>query len=120
MANARPGPRGGGSGFIRKRGTREMKEYPVTSRELWTLGGLQAGSAFALGFAGWLASFWVSAREALDLASKDTPQQILGQWQAYADMAWYGMVGGGILAALLIGLSGLNVWGIIYDTKHYE
>jgi hypothetical protein len=67
MANTRPSPKGGATGFIRKRGTRDMKEYPVTSRELWTLGGLQAGSAFALSFAGWLAGFYLNARQAVDL-----------------------------------------------------
>jgi hypothetical protein len=97
-----------------------MKEFPVTSRELWTLGTLQAGSAAALGFAGWLAAFWVNAKQAIELADPATPARIMGQWQGYADMAFYGVIGSGVLAGLLLLISGLNVIGIIRETRHED
>lgn len=112
------GPRGGSSGFNRKPGVREMKEFPVTSRELWTLGGLQAGSAAALGFAGWLAGFYVNAKQAVAFADANTSAQIKGQWEGYADMAFYGVIGSFGLGIFLVLLSAWNVWGIIKDTSH--
>ncbi|MBX7496433.1 hypothetical protein K3172_11265 [Qipengyuania sp. 6B39] len=111
--------RGGASGFNRTPGVREMREYPVTSRELWTLGGLQASSALTLSLAGWLFGFWLNAKQALDLADRKTiPATALAQWEAYANLAWWGALGIGILGFLLMGLVGLNVWGIIKDTRH--
>lgn len=96
-----------------------MKEYPVTSRELWTLGGLQAGSALTLSLAGWLFGFWLNAKQALDLADKKTTQaNVLVQWEAYADLAFWGAAAVGLLGLFLIGLVGLNVWGILRDTSH--
>jgi len=125
MASTPPGsaspprsPRGGTSGFNRKPGVREMKEFPVTSRELWTLGGLQFGSAASLGFCGWLAGFWVNAKQTIAFADPHTSPQIMGQWQGYADMAFYGVVGSGLLGLFLIFLTGMNVRGIIKDTTH--
>jgi hypothetical protein len=118
MANTRPGPRGGASGFSRKPGVREMKEFPVTSRELWTLGGLQASSAVALSVAGWLAGFWLNAKQAVDLADRQLPPEVLGQWQAYSDMAFWGAILSGALGLGLLVLTGLNVRGIIKDTTH--
>ena len=118
MANTKSTPKGGTSGFNRRPGVREMKEFPVTSRELWTLGGLQAGSAGALSFAGWLVGFYINAKQAVDFAGHDVPRQVLGQWQGYADMALFGAIGASLLGIFLVGLSGFNVWWIIHDTKH--
>jgi hypothetical protein len=96
-----------------------MKEFPVTSRELWTLGGLQAGSALTLSLAGWLFGFWLNAKQAMDFADKRAMSElVLGQWRAYADLAWWGALGTGLLGLFLILLVGLNVWGIIKDTTH--
>ena len=92
MANTNSAPRGGTSGFNRRPGVREMKEFPVTSRELWTLGGLQASAALMLSFAGWLAGFWVNAKQQIAFADKDTPHNILVQWQSYADMAFWAVI----------------------------
>jgi hypothetical protein len=107
------------TGFTKLPGKRIMKEYPLTSRELWTLGGLQAGSAATLSFAGWLAGFWVNSQQAIDFADRHaTPPEVLAQWQAYADMAYGAAVGAGALGIFLILLSGWNVLGIIWDTTH--
>lgn len=95
-----------------------MKEYPVTSRELWTLGSLQAGSAAALSLGGWLFGFWMNVKQAVDFAGKDTPTAIINQWQAYSDMAFWASIAAAALGGILLGLSGLNVWGIIKDTTH--
>jgi hypothetical protein len=118
MANTNRVPRGGASGFNRKPGVREMKEFPVTSRELWTLGGLQAGSAAALSFAGWLAGQYVNARQSLAFAGHDVPRQVVGQWEGYSNMAFWGAVIAAALGLFLLGLSGLNVYGILHDTEH--
>lgn len=121
MARAGNSPplRTGQTGFHRSPGNRVMKEYPLTSRELWTLGGLQAGSALALSIAGWLWGFWVSAKQTIAFADKKViAGNILGQWQGYADMAWVGMIAVGALGILLIVLSAINVIGIIRDTTH--
>lgn len=104
--------------FSRRPGVRQMKEFPVTSRELWTLGGLQASSAASVGFSGWLISFWTSSQQAIDFAGKDAPKEVIAQWHAYSDMAFYGAAASAILALFLVGLSGFNVWGIIRDTEH--
>ena len=96
-----------------------MKEFPVTSRELWTLGGLQAGSALTLSLAGWLFGFWLNSKQAMDFADKKAMSaMVLGQWQAYADLAWWAGLGTGLLGLFLIVLVGLNVVGIIRDTTH--
>ena len=95
-----------------------MKEFPVTSRELWTLGSLQAGSAASLGFAGWLAGFYANAKQAIAFADSKTSSQVMGQWQGYADMAFYGVLGAGALGVFLLLVSAWNVWGIIKDTSH--
>ena len=118
MANTGRAPRGGASGFNRNPGVREMKEFPVTSSELWTLGGLQFGASAALGFAGWLAGFYANAKQAVSFADKDTPKEVLGQWQAYSDMAFYGIIGAGVLGLFLLLLTGWNVWRLIRDTVH--
>lgn len=97
-----------------------MKEYPVTSRELWTLGGLQAGAALALSVSGWLFGFWVNAEQALDMAGSDVSKDALAQWGAYANMAWYAALGVGVLGLFLIALSGFNVWGVLRDTSHED
>ena len=96
-----------------------MKEYPVTSRELWTLGGLQASSALTLSLAGWLFGFWLNAKQALDLTDRQTvPEAVLTQWETYADLAWWGAVGIGFVGFGLMGIAGLNVYGILKDTHH--
>jgi hypothetical protein len=112
------GLRGGTSGFSRRPGVRVMREYPCTSRELWTLGGLQAAAALTLSIAGWLFGFWVNSKQALALAGKAASAEILGQWRAYADIAFYAAICVGFLGLILIALSGFNVWGIIKDTSH--
>ena len=118
MANTRPGPRGGASGFNRKPGVRQMKEYPLTKSELWTLGGLQAGSALSFSIAGWLTGFYLNARQAVQFAGNDVSREVLGQWQGYADMAWYGAAFTWTLGVLLVALGGINVLFIIWNTEH--
>jgi len=117
MANPPVAPKGG-TGFARSPGFRVMKEYPLTSKELWTLGGLQFGSGAAFSAAGWLAGFCANAKQATAFAGRDTAPQVIAQWKAYSDMSWWGSLLLAILGIILFAISAINVWGIIKETTH--
>jgi hypothetical protein len=95
-----------------------MKEYPLTSRELWLLGSLQAGAAAALSFSGWLWGFWANAQQAIAFADTGVAKEVMTQWEAYADMAWWAAILVGGLGLVLFAAGGLNVLAIIGSTKH--
>jgi hypothetical protein len=98
-------------------GKREMKGYALTKQELWTVGGLQGGSAASFSIAGMGFGLWISTQQQIQFAAAAKPQ-ILGYWQGVADMAFYGMIGFAILGAALFFLSGFNVVKIIKATEH--
>jgi hypothetical protein len=95
-----------------------MKEYPVTSRELWTLGGLQLGAGVSFSVAAWLLGVYISSKQALSFAGKDTAAKVVGQWEGYASMSWYGCIALAVLGLILFAISALNVRGIIRETTH--
>ena len=98
-------------------GRRPMKEYPLSKPELWTLGGIQLGSAVSFSLAGTCFGLWSSTKQQLAFAQGAKPQ-IAGYWQGVGDMAFYGMIGLAIIGAALFLLSGFNVLKIIWTTEH--
>lgn len=113
-----PAKRGSRASTLRVRGgKREVKGYAVAKSELWTLGGLQAGSALCFSLSGICFGQWSSIKQQIDLAPP-AAKASLAYWQGVGDMAWYGMIGLLVVALALIAISGLNVWNIIKSTQH--
>jgi hypothetical protein len=98
-------------------GRRPIKEYPLTKNELWTLGGLQAGSGIAFSLAGICFGQWSSVKEQIAFANGSRPQ-VVGYWNGVGDMAWYGMIALLIIGVMLLIISGFNVVKIIKGTAH--
>lgn len=102
-----------------KGGRREMKGYTVTGAELWTLGLVQGGSAISFALAGSAFGFWISTRQAIDLAANDTA---LGAkraaWEAYGNVGFYGAIALAVLGVVLFGISGFHAWKIAKATIH--
>lgn len=100
-------------------GRRVMKGYPVTGDELWSLGLVQGGSALAFALAGSAGGFWLSTKQALDLAGSDvgiTAQR--AAWQAYGNVAFYSAIALAILGIVLFGVSGIRAHRIVRGTVH--
>ena len=98
-------------------GRRPMKEYPLIKSELWTLGGIQAGSAVSFSLAGNCFGLWSSTKQQLAFAKGADPN-VAGYWRGVGDMAFYGMIGLAVIGAALFLLSGFNVLKIIWMTEH--
>lgn len=99
-------------------GRREMKAYTVTGDELLSLGLVQGGSAFAFAFAGSCIGFWLSVKQGIELAGKDTAANAISKWQAYGDVAFYAAVGFALIAFGLTAFSGWRVRQIRKGTIH--
>ena len=96
-----------------------MKGYTVTGTELLTLGLVQGGSAISFVLAGSAFGFWVSTRQAIDLASSDPALAAKrAAWEAYGNVGFYGAIALAILGVILFGISGFNAWKIAKATIH--
>jgi hypothetical protein len=94
-----------------------MKEYPLTSRELWMLGGLQLGSAASFAMGGSCLGLWLNQRMAAGLAS-GVELEALGYWNGIGTAALFAAIALGIVGLGLFGISGWTVAGIISETTH--
>ena len=96
-----------------------MKGYTVTVAELWTLGLVQGGSALSFAIAGSAIGFWVSTKQAVDLASSDAAIALRrAQWEAYGDVGFFIAIGFGIIGIALFGISGFQAYRITEATIH--
>jgi hypothetical protein len=94
-----------------------MKEYPLTKRDLWSLGGLQLGTAVFFSLAGTCLGFWINVRETVAFADKVDPR-VLGQWEGYGSAALVGAITTFLIGVTLLILSGIEVTTIIKETEH--
>jgi len=124
--SARSSAAGGGSRSSRAKpgiltvsgGRRELKGYTVTGDELLALGAVQGMTALAFALAGSFFGFWLSTKQAIELAGRDTSIASKAQWLAYGDVGFWGGI---TLAALGVGLFGYSGWRafkIMRDTIH--
>lgn len=100
-------------------GWRTMKGYPVTGDELLTLGLVQGGSAISFALSGSAFGFWLSTKQAIDLASGDVALAAArAKWEAYGDAGWYAAAALAAVGIFLFAISGFRAWRIMKGTNH--
>ena len=106
------------STFTTRGGRRTVNAYPLTELELTTLGVIQGASAFFFAISGASLGFWLSVKQSIAFAGKDTPPAVISYWQ--------GLETSGLVAAILFVLlgiaafafSGWKVHRIKKETEH--
>ncbi len=98
-------------------GRRVVKIYPVTSNELWTLGGSQLGAHLFFWLAGVCLGYWSDGKREVGLASGADPQE-LAFWRLLGDMALAGASLCGLIGTALFLMSAWSVLCILRNTSH--
>ena len=74
-------PRAKRSGFHRQPGARSMKEYPLTSQELWQLAGLGLVATVLFGMGSFFLSTWFDVFKDLSVPPDEMTQEMRGYWR---------------------------------------
>lgn len=111
-------PRAKRSGFHRQPGARTMKEYPLTSQELWQLAGLGLVATILFGMGSFFLSTWFDVFKDLSAPPDEMTQEMRGYWRGLMTAAGWATAlcyTFGVVAALI---GGLSVRHIMKCTEH--
>jgi len=94
-----------------------VKEYPLDSDELWTLGGVNIAAtvSFSIGYAHY--QRYQDIQRDLEL-TQGLPDKLIGRWEAKRDGAFEIAMIAFAIGAVVVIFGGLKLWSIIRSTTH--
>ncbi len=102
-----------------RRGSRDVKDYPVTESELWQLGGTGVGATFCFSIASWFLSKSIDLYLQLKVNTDSVSVSVDYMRGMQFGFMWAGLVPLFIGFALFV-RGGFLVHRIVHETNHYD